>query len=113
MSMQSASRLVRTLPWAQADLVEGTEAFLWPAASPQDAEEPPPDTATAVRAVLSWARPKVLRFETASPEPLPTLLLVSTFSVEGPALFVVTKTYQIGSTAACEPPRRVYIVERR
>lgn len=113
MSMQTAPRLVRRLKWADADLVEGTEAMLWPASSAEDAEAPPPDSADAVHGVLSWARPKVLRFETTTPEPLPDLLLVSTLSVDGPAMFVVRKTYQIGPTAACEPPREIHIVERR
>jgi hypothetical protein len=58
-------------------------------------------------------RAKVLRFETASPEPLAELLLVSTLSVAGPVQFVARKTYQVGATAVCDPPVRVYLVERR
>ena len=113
MSMQVAPRLVRRLSWAEADLVEGTEAWLWPARAEDSGEGPPADTSSAVRAVLSWVRPQILRFETSTPQPLPALLLVSTLSVAGPAHFVVRKTYQIGTTAACEPPRQLNIVERR
>jgi hypothetical protein len=113
MSMQLAPRLVRTLPWAQSELVEGTEALLWPIDDPGAAAEEAPDSAGAFRAVLSWARPQVLRFETATPEPLPELVLASTLAVGGPAQFAVRKTYQIGTTAAFEPPAVVHIVERR
>ena len=62
---------------------------------------------------LVVGRFRVLRFETASPEPLPELLLVSTLSVGGPAQFVVRKSYQVGTTAVCEPPRYIRMVERR
>jgi len=113
MSMQAAPHLVRRLSWAEADLVEGTEALIWPALSEDGGEGVPADSTDAVKAVLSWVRPQVLRFETSSPEPLPGLLLVSTLSVAGPAHFVVRKTYQIGTMAACEPPREVNIFERR
>lgn len=113
MSVQLAPRLVRRLAWAGAELVEGNEAWLWPASGPEDAEAEAPSTSSGVRAVVSWARPQIIRFETASPEPLSPLLLVSTTAVGGPAQFVVRKSYQIGTTAACEPPSELYIVERR
>ncbi|HXR22688.1 MAG TPA: hypothetical protein VN786_09040, partial [Acidimicrobiales bacterium] len=61
---QTAPRLARRLAWADADLVEGTEALLWPASGLADGEaEELPDRSEASRAVLSWVRPKVLRFE--------------------------------------------------
>jgi hypothetical protein len=116
----SPARVVRSVGWDETDLVEGTEALLWaggpregtgPEELPGPDELPEPDL--AVRAVLSWARPRVLRFETATPEPLPELLLVSTLAVSGPARFVVRKNYQVGNTAVCDPPERVHIVERR
>lgn len=113
MSMQVAPHLVRRLSWADADLVEGTEALLWPATSEDVGDDVPTDSTDAVRAVLSWVRPQILRFEMSSPQPLPGLLLVSTLSVAGPAHFVVRKTYQIGTTVACEPPREINIFERR
>ncbi len=112
---QTAPRLARRLAWADADLVEGTEALLWPASSEADGEaEELPDRSEACRAVLSWVRPKVLRFEIESPpRALPELLLVSTLAVGGPAQFVVRKTYQISTTVACDPPPNITIVERR
>jgi c-di-GMP-binding flagellar brake protein YcgR len=112
---QTAPRLARKLAWADADLVEGTEALLWPASSEAAAEaEELPDRSEACRAVLSWVRPKVLRFEMEPPpRALPEMLLVSTLAVGGPAQFVVRKTYQISATVACEPPPNITIVERR
>ena len=112
MSMQLAPRLVSRLTWGETDLVEGTEAMLWPASSPDDAAGGPPEV-PGWRAVLSWVRPQVIRLETAEPLPLPDLMLVGTLSVAGPAYFVARKSYQIGTTAACEPPTAVHIVERR
>jgi len=114
MSTELAPSLVRALPWGEVELVEGTEAVLWPAAGrdPEDFDDLP-DPQEGVMAVLSWVRPKILRFETTSPEPLQELLLVSTVAVGGPARFVVQKQYQMGTTAACDPPRSVHIVERR
>ena len=90
--------------------MEGTEALLWPATSDAAAEaEELPDRSEACRAVLSWVRPKVLRFEIESPpRALPELLLVSTLAVGGPAQFVVRKTYQISTTVACDPPRQYH-----
>ena len=106
--------VVRRVDWADAGLVEGTEVLLWPAASESDAAGGVlPAGSEGLAAVLSWVRPKVVRFETASPEPLSELLLASTLAVGGPARFVVRKSYQIGSTAVCEPPREIYLVERR
>lgn len=113
MSVQLAPRLVRSLAWADAELVEGTEALLWPATGTEDADTELPDRSEAFRAVVSWVRPQIIRFETATPQPLPELLLVSTVAVGGPAQFVVRKTYQIGTTGACEPPKVIHIVERR
>ena len=114
MSTELAPRPVRKLQWVDAELVEGTEALLWPAGTAVAADvNELPDPAAGLAAVLSWVRPRVLRFETASPEPLPELLLVSTLSVGGPAQFVVRKSYQVGTTAVCEPPRYIRIVERR
>jgi c-di-GMP-binding flagellar brake protein YcgR len=112
---QTAPRLARRVAWADADLVEGTEALLWPASGDADGEaEELPDRSEACRAVLSWVRPKVLRFEIESPpRALPELLLVSTLAVGGPAQFVARKTYQISTTVACDPPSNVTIVERR
>ena len=112
---QTAPRLARRLTWADADLVEGTEALLWPASSDADGEaEELPDRSEACRAVLSWVRPKVLRFEIEPPpRALPELLLVSTLAVGGPAQFVAHKTYQISTTVACDPPSNITIVERR
>jgi c-di-GMP-binding flagellar brake protein YcgR len=112
---QTAPRLARTLTWEDADLVEGTEALLWPATSEADGDaEELPDRSEACRAVLSWVRPKVLRFEIeAPPRALAELLLVSTVAVGGPAQFVVRKTYQISTTVACDPPANITIVERR
>lgn len=113
MSMQTVPRLVRRLAWAQAELVEGCEALLWPATGPEAAEEELPDRSRAFRAVVSWVRPQIIRFETAAPEPLPQVMLVSALAVGGPAQFVVRKTYQVGNTAAYEPPAGIYVVERR
>jgi c-di-GMP-binding flagellar brake protein YcgR len=112
---QTAPRLARTITWADADLVEGTEALLWPASSEADGDaEELPDRSEACRALLSWVRPKVLRFEIElPPRALPELLLVSTLAVGGPAQFVARKTYQISTTVACDPPSNVTIVERR
>lgn len=104
----------RRVAWEEASLVEGTEAVLWPASREEDAAgDPLPETSEGVAAVLSWVTPKVLRFETASPEPLPELLLVSTLAVGGPARLVVRKTYQVGNTAVYDPPTAIYLVERR
>ncbi len=110
----AAAQVVRSVRWDDTDLVEGTEALLWPA-EPQEGADPEelPEADLAVRAVVSWARPKVLRFETATPEPLPEAMLVSTLAVSGPARFVVRKNYQVGTTAVCDPPALVHIVERR
>lgn len=114
MSTELAPRPARRLPWAEADLVEGTEALLWPASSAAAADlDELPDPSTGAPAVLSWVRSKVLRFETGSPQPLPELLLVSTVAVGGPAQFVTRKQYQVGNTAVCDPPRYIRIVERR
>jgi hypothetical protein len=114
MSGPLAGRLVRKSAWDETELVEGTEALLWAADNEEMASvEELPGPATAVQAVLSWVRPKVLRFETVSPEPLPELLLVSTLAVAGPVQFVSRKSYQVGNTAACDPPRAVYLIERR
>ena len=112
---QTAPRLARRLAWADADIVEGTEALLWPASSEADGDaEELPDRSEACRAVLSWVRPKVLRFEIESPpRALPELLLVSTLAIGGPAQFVARKTYQISTTVACDPPTNITIVERR
>jgi c-di-GMP-binding flagellar brake protein YcgR len=112
---QTAPRLARRLAWAGADLVEGTEALIWPASSDAAAEaEELPDRSEACRAVLSWVRPKVLRFEMEPPpRALAEMLLVSTLAVRGPAQFVARKSYQIGTTVACDPPRLITIVERR
>ncbi|HET9059338.1 MAG TPA: PilZ domain-containing protein [Acidimicrobiales bacterium] len=114
MDTELAYRLVRKFAWPEIELVEGTEATLWPApnAEAASAQELPPSE-NGVEAVLSWARSKVLRFETASPEPLANTLLVSTLAVSGPAHFVVHKSYQTGSTAVCDPPEEVFVVERR
>ena len=106
--------VARRVDWVDAGLVEGTEVLLWPATSEADAATGAlPAAAEALAAVLSWVRPKAVRFETASPGPLPELLLASTLVVGGPARFVVRKCYQIGSTVVCEPPREIYLVERR
>lgn len=115
MSSQMAPRLARKLAWANADLVEGTEALLWPAPSDASADaEELPDPLGACRAVLSWVRPKVLRFEIeAPPQAMPELLLVSTLALGGPAQFVARKSYQISTTVACDPPRYITILERR
>ena len=88
---------------------------MWPASGLADGEaEELPDRSEACRAVLSWVRPKVLRFEIEPPpRALPELLLVSTLAVGGPAQFVVRKTYQISTTVACDPPAKITIVERR
>jgi c-di-GMP-binding flagellar brake protein YcgR len=114
MTTELAPRLVRKFAWEEGELVEGTEALLWRAddLSAADVEELP-DPSTAVPAVLSWVRAKIIRFETATPEPLPELLLVSTLAVGGPAQFVLRKQYQVGTTAVCDPPRDIRIVERR
>lgn len=114
MATELAYRLVRKFAWPEIELVEGTEAVLWPAENSEAAgaaDLPSPDK--GVEAVLSWARARVLRFETASPEPLPATLLVSTLAVAGPARFVVHKSYQMGATAVCEPPDEVFVTERR
>ena len=115
LSSQSAPHLVRRQAWTEAHLVEGTEALLWPAADENAAaaeELPGPDE--AVRSVLSWVSPRVLRFEIAAPpQALPKLVLVSTRAVSGPARFVVPKSYQIGTTVVCDPPDEVRIIERR
>ena len=51
---QTAPRLARRLAWADADIVEGTEALLWPASSEAASEaEELPDRSEACRAVLS------------------------------------------------------------
>lgn len=106
--------VARRVAWEESVLVEGTEALLWPASSEEEAAEGPFLPASdGVGAVLSWASSKVLRFQTASPQPLAQLLLVSTLAVGGPARFVVHKTYQLGSTAVCDPPRELYLLERR
>ncbi len=111
----SPSQLVRKQAWTEAHLVEGTEALLWPAedvsaAGPTEL----PDVSEAVRAILSWVRPKVLRFQmTVPPQGLPDLILVSTRAVSGPARFVAHKSYQISTYVVCDPPDEVHIVERR
>ncbi|HTW08373.1 MAG TPA: PilZ domain-containing protein [Acidimicrobiales bacterium] len=114
MAAELAPRLVRRFAWTEDELVEGTEALLWDASGPDVADvEEPPDPRTACRAVISWVHSKIIRFETSSPEPLPELMLVSTLAVAGPAHFVVRKQYQRGRSAAYDPPRHIYIVERR
>jgi c-di-GMP-binding flagellar brake protein YcgR len=114
-SSQSAPHLVRRQAWTEAHLVEGTDALLWPATDENAASaDELPDPGEAVRAILSWVRPKVLRFKmTAPPRALPELVLVSTRAVSGPARFVAHKSYQISTTVVCEPPNEVHIVERR
>jgi len=109
---------VRRLPWAPEHLVEGSEALLWPApeetASSDGAPPPLPEPSEAWPAVLSWARSKVVRFELLPPpRPVPELVLASTAGVGGPVRFVVSKSYQVGGTVACEPPRELFLVERR
>ena len=101
--------------WAPGLLVEGTEALLWPAEDGVAAAAMPlPDPDEAVRAILSWVRPKVLRFQmTVAPQGFPELVLVSTQAASGPAQFVVHKSYQITTTVVCDPPDEVHIVERR
>ena len=115
LSSQSPTQLVRKQAWTEAHLVEGTEALLWPAEDVNAAaatELPDPDE--AVRAVLSWVRPRVLRFKmTVPPQGLPELILVSTRATSGPARFVVHKSYQISTYVVCDPPDEVHIVERR
>jgi len=114
LSTQLALRAVRRCRWPEVALVEGAEAVVWPAVGEEDDRvEALPPRADGVAATLSWARPKVLRFETAAPEPLPEMLLVSTLSESGPANFVVRKQYQKGRTAVYDPPVQVHIVERR
>ena len=114
MASPFVGHLVRRNAWEETDVVEGTEALIWGAESDDVAVlEELPNPATAFHAVVSWVRPKVLRFETASPEPLPERLLVSTLAVAGPVQFVARKSYQVGTTAVCEPPEQVYLVERR
>jgi c-di-GMP-binding flagellar brake protein YcgR len=114
MTTELAHRLVRRFAWEESELVEGTEALLWPAASREDAYgEELPDPSEAVQAVVSWVRANIIRFETESPEPLAELLLVSTLAVGGPSQFVVHKQYQVGNTAVCDPPPDILIVERR
>jgi hypothetical protein len=105
---QTAPRLARRLAWADADLVEGTEALLWPASSEADGDvEELPDRSEACRAVLSWVRPKVLRFEIEPPpRALSELLLVSTLAVGGPAQFVAHKSYQIRTAQGSVPSPR-------
>ncbi len=106
--------VARRVAWEDASLVEGTEAVLWPASSEDDAAEGPlPEASEGAAAVLSWVSAKVLRFETASPQPLAELLLASTLAVGGPARFVVHKNYQMGNTAVCDPPGQIFLVERR
>jgi hypothetical protein len=115
LSTQLVPHLVNRLAWGEAHLVEGTEALLWPAATEDAAAaELLPEATDAVRAVLSWVRPKVLRFEmTGAPQAAPELMLVSTRAVSGPAQFVVRKSYQISTTVVCEPPDEIRILERR
>ena len=115
LSSPSPPRLVRKQPWAPGLLVEGTEALLWPAEDGVAAAAMPlPDPDEAVRAILSWVRPKVLRFQmTVAPQGFPELVLVSTQAASGPAQFVVHKSYQITTTVVCDPPDEVHIVERR
>ncbi len=111
----SPTLLVRKQAWTEAHLVEGTEALLWPAEDVDAAGATElPDPADAVRAILSWVRPKVLRFKmTVAPQGLPDLILVSTRAVSGPARFVARKSYQISTYVVCDPPDEVHIVERR
>ena len=109
------NQLVRKQAWTEAHLVEGTEALLWPAEDINAAAATElPDPNEAVRAILSWVRPKVLRFKmTVAPQGLPDLVLVSTRAVSGPARFVAHKSYQISTFVVCDPPDEVHIVERR
>jgi c-di-GMP-binding flagellar brake protein YcgR len=73
-----------------------------------------PDPGEAVRAILSWVRPRILRFKmTTPPQALPELILVSTRAGGGPARFVAHKSYQISTYVVCDPPDEVHIVERR
>ncbi len=73
-----------------------------------------PDPSEAWPAVLSWVKPKIISFELAPPPvPVPEVVLASTAAVEGPAHFVVRKAYQTGTTVACDPPRVLYVAERR
>lgn len=115
LSSPSPPRLVRKQAWGQGLLIEGTEALLWPAEDGIEAAAMPlPDPDDAVRAILSWVRPKVLRFQmTVAPQGFPELVLVSTQASSGPAQFVVRKSYQITTTVVCDPPDEVHIVERR
>ena len=109
-----ASRLVRVLPWAEVELVEGARALLWPAGTENAAPtEEPPDPSSVLQAVVSGAKCSVLYFETACQDPVPDLLLVSTKSHQGPARFVVAKSYQAGTTVACDPPEKAWVTERR
>jgi c-di-GMP-binding flagellar brake protein YcgR len=115
LSSQSPPHLVRRQAWGEVQLVEGTEALMWPAQDEEDAAtEELPDPGEAVRTILSWVRPRVLRFQmTTPPQALPELVLVSTRAVSGPVRFVVHKSYQISTTVVCDPPDEVHIVERR
>jgi hypothetical protein len=54
-----------------------------------------------------------MRFDVGTADPVPDLLLVSVMSSEGPALFVVHKSYQAGTTAVCDPPQDVFVTECR
>jgi c-di-GMP-binding flagellar brake protein YcgR len=95
--------------------VEGTEALIWRAEDEAAAEaDELPDPSEAIPAVLSWVRPRVLRFALAPPPlPVPELVLVSTLAVRGPARFVAERAYQVGTTVVCAPPAELFIFERR
>ena len=89
--------------------------MLWRAPSEEAANtEEMPDPSEGLVAVVSWVRPKVLRFALRPPpQPVPDLVLVSTLAVTGPARFVAHRSYQIGNTVVCVPPEELYIYERR
>lgn len=114
MSDGAVPPIVRRVAWEGVGLVEGTESVLWPARSEDDVSDGRlPPASEGSPAVLSMVRATELRFETASTQPFPDLLLVSTLAVGGPAHFVVRKSHQVGAAVACDPPSDVYLVERR
>ena len=108
---------VRRFPWAPDHLVEGTQALVWPAKTAGGMPEGLPELpgpAEAWPAVLSWVRAKIIRFELAPPpQPVPEWVLASTSATAGPVYFVVQKAYQVGATIVCEPPKELFLIERR